>query len=153
MIIKKVLEKGPGFIIVEDSRGKIFRRNGGTVSWRCNNPGNLKNGPFTQNLNSVGSDHIGHAIFPTYDFGKQAQYMLLFSDTSKYFTLTLEQAIKRYAPVSDGNKPDAYIKYLAETVDINKDTKLQDLSAGQRSDLLECMKIYEGYKKGTITEV
>lgn len=153
MIIKKVLEKGKGFIIIEDDNGKLIRRHKGTVSWRCNNPGNLKHGAFTKGLGAVGSDHIGHAVFPTYDFGKQAQYMLLFSDTSKYYNLTIEQAISRYAPVSDGNNPEKYTKYLTETVGINKNTKLSELVDGQRSDLLECMKIYEGYKIGVDEEV
>ena len=113
----------------------------------------MKFGPFTEGLGAVGSDYIGHAVFPTYDFGKQAHYMLLFSDTSKYYNLSLQEAIDRYAPTSDGNEPEVYAKYLADTVGINKNTKMCELKDGQRSDLLECMKIFEGYKKGNILEV
>jgi hypothetical protein len=79
--------------------------------------------------------------------------MLLFSDTSKYYNLSLQEAIDRYAPTSDDNEPEVYAKYLADTVGINKNTKMCELKDGQRSDLLECMKIFEGYKKGNILEV
>lgn len=133
--------------------GQKLKRQQGTVSWRCNNPGNLKFGKFAQSMHAIGSDHIGHAVFPTYDFGKTAQYMLLFSDKSRYLNKTLFDAISTYAPTSDNNDPKKYTEYLHDTTGIPGDQVLATLTGGQRSDLLEAMKIYEGFKIGLITEL
>lgn len=153
LVILSVIDCGRGFIEVLTTGNKKYRRQSGTVSWRCNNPGNLKYGKFTSALCAVGKDHIGHAVFPTYDFGKIAQYMLLFSQQSVYYKMTLTDAICRYAPTSDGNDPIKYASFLAHSIGITTETKLSSLSSSQRSDLIEAMKTFEGYKQGQIVEV
>lgn len=148
MRIKKVINASKGKLTVQTDDDKTIIRTGGTVSWRTHNPGNLKDGAFARSHGSVGKDHIGHAVFPTYDHGYQAKYNLLFSATSVYYNLTLHQTIHRYAPISDGNKPNEYISYLTKQTHINKDTKMSDLTEDQRLSLLEAMKVFEGYKIG-----
>lgn len=148
MRIKKVISASRGNLTVQTEDNQTIKRTGGTVSWRTNNPGNLKDGKFARAFGSIGKDHIGHAVFPTYDHGYQAKYNLLFSATSIYHNLTINQAIHRYAPISDGNKPDQYVAYLTKNTNINRDTKLCDLDESQRLALLDTMKIFEGYKIG-----
>lgn len=151
MDISKVLSKGQGYIVVEMEDGSVYKRHRGSVSWRCNNPGNLKHGKFTEARGAIGKDYIGHAVFPNLDLGIGAQYMLLFSEDSKYYDLTLLEAISRYAPTYDGNEPSKYANYIARNVDITTDTYLKDLDEDQRQEMLKYMRIMEGYVKGIET--
>ena len=51
--IKKVLESRRGYIRVLTESGEEVERVGGTVAWRCNNPGNLKNGRFSKSYGAI----------------------------------------------------------------------------------------------------
>jgi len=154
MRIEKVISAKKGLLVVKDSNGTKFKRSSGTVAWRCNNPGNLKNGPFSRSMGSIGQDHIGHAVFPTREHGLQAQFVLLFGEDSRYYNMTLKDAIRRYAPSGDANnEPDKYSRWLSNKTDIDLNTKLKTLSQEKRVALLESMHIYEGYKEGKDTKV
>lgn len=147
--IKKVLESRRGYIRVLTESGEEVERVGGTVAWRCNNPGNLKNGRFSKSYGSIGEDYIGHAVFPTLEQGRNAQYNLLFNENSRYFSLTLEKAINRYAPAGDANnEPDKYINYISRNANIDSNDILGELSEEQKNDMIKYMSIFEGYKEG-----
>lgn len=148
MEIVKVLQARRGFLQVEMSDGTVISRTGGTVSWRCNNPGNIKHGKFASGCGSIGKDHIGHAVFPTLDHGKNAQYMLLFSEQSRYYSMQVDDAIYRYAPESDGNDPEVYINFITRNIGINRNATLSQLTEDQRNDMIDIMTKFEGYKVG-----
>lgn len=154
MVITEVIDAVPGSITVRLDDGMVIERRGGTVSWRCNNPGNLKHGSFAKQYGSIGKDYIGHAIFPTVEEGKRAHTALLFSEDSRYYKLTIQSAINRYAPAGDANnQPKKYANYLAENVGVSTSTKLCDLTEDQRSEFIDYMRNYEGFKKGKNIEV
>lgn len=144
----KVLSASKGYLLVLDSMDNKIERIGGTVSWRCNNPGNLKYGKFSKNFDAIGKDHIGHAVFPTLNHGKDAQYNLLFSQNSRYYNMSLIDAINRYAPSYDSNNPDKYCNYLCKKANVDRDDILGNLSEKQKEYIIEYMTIYEGYKEG-----
>jgi len=148
-VFTSVKSTGYKLLILETDDGKTVRREGGTVAWRCNNPGNLKFSPFSQNLGAIGKDINGHAVFPTIEHGNQARYTLLFLDTSRYFNRSLYETISIYAPASDGNDVDWYVSQIERTTGINRNTRLCDLSPEQRNKLLESMKTVEGFQAGS----
>lgn len=128
---------------------KIYE--GGSKAWRNNNPGNLKYGDFAKGAGSIGEDYSGFAIFSSYDDGFKALKKLLKTDT--YQKLTLEEAIKRYAPESDNNDTKKYIKDVVDGTRFSKDTKLSSLSDDQITKLANVIKKLEGYSAGTIVNV
>jgi hypothetical protein len=151
MRIIKVLGGKKGELKVCDDVGHTVLRKGGTVAWRTNNPGNLKNGSFSRMMGSIGQDHIGHAVFPTVEHGIQAQYVLLFREDGAYYNLTLRDALRRYAPTGDNNDPDKYQRYITSKTGIPHDQKLKTLTHEKRLELMKHMQTYEGYKKGKDT--
>lgn len=147
--IKRVLESRRGYLRVLTDDNEEVERIGGTVAWRCNNPGNLKNGRFSKSYGAIGEDFIGHAVFPTLREGREAQYNLLFSPRSRYYDMTLIAAISRYAPYGDyDNNPDKYARYISRKANININDVLSSLSEDQKNDMIKHMSIYEGYKEG-----
>ncbi len=151
--IKQVISAKVGSITVRLESGAVVMRAGGTVSWRTNNPGNLKSGPFAKMYGAVGRDHKGHAVFPDIASGRRAKYHLLFGPERGYLTMTLVEALQRYAPVSDGNDPINYANFVARKAKINVNDVLGSMSEAQRERVLIAMATFEGYKEGTITDV
>ena len=80
----------------------------GSRSHRNNNPGNIKGGSYADRHGAIGVDDGGFAIFSDPAAGRDALENLLFN-TETYPTLTVEDAIARYAPAADNNDVDAYI--------------------------------------------
>lgn len=68
--------------VIEYSDGTVEIRSGGTVSWRNNNPGNLRNYSFSQRHGSIGQAHK-FAVFPNEDTGQRAMLALLKSPQYK----------------------------------------------------------------------
>jgi hypothetical protein len=115
----------------------------GSRSYRNNNPGNLEYGPFARSHGATGTDGR-HAIFPDYDTGRKAQESLLF-EGKNYRDLSIDGAINRWAPSSDGNNPGPYAARLAEAAGVPVDTKMSDLNSDQRGAILNQMQKEEGW--------
>lgn len=153
-VYSKILKFGPGFIDILMETGYKVRYSGGTLAWRHNNPGNLKFGNFAKKYGSIGVGGGGHAVFPTYEVGKKAMIALLFSECGSYEKLTVSRAIARYAPVSDRkarNQPAKYAAWVAKKTGISVSTVLNTMSEEQRSDFVDAMIIYEGFKEGEVS--
>lgn len=151
MMLVKVLQSRPGFLACQNEDGQQVTRKGGTVAWRNNNPGNLRESEFTKRMGSIGKDSNNYAIFPNADAGDQARYVLLFSPELSYYDLTIEQAVNKYAPSSDGNDTEWYIGQIDKLASIKRSTKLSSLTDQQRAQLLQAMKKIEGTKVGEET--
>ena len=78
-------------------------RTGGHPAWRNNNPGNLRPTKFSYEKGGAIGEANNFAIFPDVQTGIDAQIKLL--KLNVYQKLTLERAIAKYAPKSDGNDP------------------------------------------------
>lgn len=153
--ITRVMNYGNGWIDVEMSDGFIYRRTGGTISWRYNNPGNIKFGQFARMHKAVGPGWGKHAVFPTYEIGKWAKKQLLFTPIRRYYNLSIAETMKYYAPVGDGqNNPAIYSRYVVNRVNgVTLDTKLRDMTPTQQDQMLVAMERFEGWRPGKVTRI
>jgi hypothetical protein len=157
--IAKVIGFKDTMLKVQMADGTTKVRNGGTISWRHNNPGNLKYGPFAESHGAIGPGKGGHAVFPTFEVGNAAHYALLFGPDRDYPNMTILAAMQKYAPASDkssgvpkgGNSPSAYAVYLASKAGVTTGTVLKKLTEEQAKKFVAAMHVYEGFKVGSIT--
>ena len=133
--------------VFEMLTGESETREGGTRSWRNNNPGNLEYNENTKKMGAIGTDGR-FAIFPDYETGRNAKEGLIFGGKN-YRNLNLTEAIERYAPPSENNTA-AYQKAVLDAVG-NLNKKMSEYSPAERSAILDAMQKVEGYKPGVIT--
>ena len=136
-----------GKTVITNATGEKEIRKGGTISWRNNNPGNMRMSEFSKAQGAIG-EAGGFAVFPTKEAGERAREKLLF-EAESYKNKTLAQAIQRYAPESENNT-QAYIDALVKATGANPNTPLSNLTPDQRQKMLAAMKQHEGWKEGTI---
>lgn len=155
--------------------GSVETREGGTVSWRNNNPGNLKfeyAGSADKTVTStrtpeaalaaaqnrysgvVALDQWGNAIFETEAAGRAAKAQLL---RNTHGEKTIPEMLKGYAVDDYTGKADtdAYAKSVyavgdSQGVDL-RGKKVKDLSVKEFDALLDGMKKVEGFQEGTVT--
>lgn len=133
-------------LIFINDRGQKIKRVGGTISWRNNNPGNIRTSSFTKKNGEIGQAG-GFAVFPSLDIGMNAIKKLLRSKS--YNNLTIEKAISRYAPDGDGNNNEkVYQKRLGDLTGLNINLVLNSLSNEQLDKVANAIKIIEGYNIG-----
>jgi hypothetical protein len=110
---------------------------GGTLAWRANNPGNLRD-----SASKIGTVHgaVGtFAVFATMADGRAAQKSLYLD---KYGSMTVKAAIEKLTPPSE-NDTETYLKRLAAAgVDLDKDVK------SQIDVLMPAVEANEGMIKG-----
>lgn len=124
-------------------------RTGGSLSWRLNNPGMIYFGPFAQAAGAIGSDGK-HAIFPSYETGRNAVEKLLFESADRgYKNLSLENALKRYAPKNEGFNTDFYINSIKET-NLSLTKVLSDFTDAERDTLLNHLQKIERFAPGKV---
>jgi RHS repeat-associated protein len=122
----------------------------GTHAFRDNNPGNIRAGAFADANGAVGTDS-GFAIFPSSGAGFQAMNSLLSS--SSYQSLTVDQAINRYAPPSENNTA-TYQATIRTAVGVSGNTRMSALNPEQRGQMAQAIARHEGfYVQGTVEKV
>lgn len=155
--------------------GSVETREGGTVSWRNNNPGNLKfeyANSADKTVHSgrtkdaalaaaqgryqgvVALDQWGNAIFETEAAGRAAKGQLL---RKTHGDKSIPEMLKSYAVDDYTGKAntDAYARSVyaegdRQGVDL-RDKKIKDLSPQEFEALLDGMKRVEGFREGTVT--
>jgi hypothetical protein len=155
--------------------GSIETREGGTVAWRNNNPGNLKfeyAGSADKSVTSrrtpeaalaaaqnrysgvVALDQWGNAIFETEAAGRAAKAQLL---RNTHGQKTIPEMLKGYAVDDYSGKAntDAYANSVyavgdSQGVDL-RGKKIKDLTDQEFEALLDGMKKVEGFQEGTVT--
>jgi hypothetical protein len=155
--------------------GSVETREGGTVSWRNNNPGNLKFEYANSADNTVHSkrtkeaalaaaqgryegvvalDHWGNAVFETEAAGRAAKAQLL---RNTHGDKTIPEMLRGYAVDDYTGKANtaAYANSVyavgdSQGVDL-RDKKIKDLSATEFEALLDGMKKVEGFQEGTVS--
>lgn len=86
---------------------------------RNNNPGDIEWGAFARMHGATsleipkGNEPARFAFFPTPSVGFAALHALL--TTTSYYTLTIEEAINRYAPPSE-NQTGSYVEFVCRHV-------------------------------------
>lgn len=116
----------------------------GTLSWRCNNPGNIIWGSWAQSHGAINKSRTSKfSKFPSVEVGTSAQKQLILING----IMSVKEYVEHHAPEEDGNDPEAYTAYLvSHGVDSAR-------KVGEQVDLLaEWMKRFEGWKEGTIMQ-
>ena len=161
--------------VYENNDGTIETRQGGTASWRNNNPGNLKfeyAGSADNTVQSIRSkekalldaqkryeqvidlDQYGNAIFATEAAGREAQARLL---TKLHGMRTIEQMLPKYAISDYSGKANvqAYANKIYSYADSQganlHGRTIGSMSASELSILTTAMKSMEGWKEGTVS--
>lgn len=99
------------------------------LSYRNNNPGNLKPVGFTY-AGQTGVDSYGHAIFETFADGRAAlekQLRLAFNNKSSVYNsaMSLYEFFSSYAEANSGN----YAEFVAAQLGVTADTTLDTIMA------------------------
>ncbi|SSN07956.1 lytic transglycosylase, catalytic [Klebsiella pneumoniae] len=140
--------------IYKTANGDIVRE-GGSRSWRNNNPGNIIAGDYADSMGAIGRDKMsnGHimAIFPTEEMGRAAKEQLIFRGAS-YKNLKLSDAISRYAPEfnSSGkriNDTPQYIKNVLAAVG-GSEKAMKDYTPSEQKAIIAAMKNTEDWRAG-----
>lgn len=138
--------KGRGLTVVYVDGKKRLVKRGGTLSWRNNNPGNIKSGAHSRIHGAIGSIS-GFAVFPTYEEGKSA--LLRLFKRSDFREKTIFEMVSSYAPKKDRNDPVRYRKTLRQKTGLNLDRKLKDLSDAELAKLVTAVQEIEGFRTGS----
>jgi hypothetical protein len=125
-------------------------RTGGSVSWRGNNPGNIRPGDFATSAGAIGivsTEKYGNfAKFPNYQTGWNAMRSLLLSNS--YRNLSIRDAIFRWAPPADHNNSESYAAEVSKAVGAPSGTKVGQLTPQQLLAMMEKIKKIEGWIPG-----
>jgi hypothetical protein len=130
----------------DESGNKTTTHVGGEVSWRNNNPGNLKwdgksnSGFFKDKLGAIGSDGT-FAIFPSWEDGVTAKANLMKVD-GKYKGKTISEAMELYAPRSE-NDTDAYLAFIKQRSGVDPTKKVDELSPDEYGKFMGAIRDYE----------
>lgn len=150
--VAKVVDAGPGWTTVQLNDGTVERRYGpASRAARNNNPGNIMAGAFTKSVGAIGTDGR-FAVFPDRQTGIDAISSLL--GTKSYRDKTVMGAISTYAPPHE-NDTAKYASTVARAAGVSVDTRLSDMTADQRSRMVNAMMGVEGatgYKSTVQTE-
>ncbi|HHZ7075499.1 TPA: hypothetical protein ACWLWR_000279 [Morganella morganii] len=140
--------------IYKTADGDVVRE-GGSRSWRNNNPGNIIAGDYADSMGAIGRDKMsaGHvmAIFPTEEMGRIAKEQLIFRGAN-YKNLKLSDAISRYAPEfnSSGqriNDTPQYIKNVLAAVG-GSEKAMKDYTPSEQKAIIAAMKSTEDWSPG-----
>jgi hypothetical protein len=139
-----------GTVYIERPDHSLEIRQGGTLTWRDNNPGNLRYAP-NQEIGHNDSQSGRFAIFDSPKVGSDAQTDQLFAP--KYGNLTIAErmagngTLKGYAPSSE-NDTEAYISDIERRTGLDRSTVLNSLSNTQRAAFVGAIQAREGLKPG-----
>lgn len=144
--------------VINDLRVKYFRADdsgaiylGGQRAWRYNNPGNIGygNSKLMNELGAIGKAQ-GSAIFPDYEIGRNAEFLLL--KTANYQERTLNQAIEAWAPQEDKNDTRRYQQEVHRWTQLDMNRKVKSLSEKELEIFVNAIERKEGSGKGKIIE-
>lgn len=136
-------------------------REGGTVSWRTNNPGNISYGGLAKKYGAIGTwknpdgdeqqRTTGIAIFPTLDAGqklKTDQWL-----RPMYINKTIDQGAQQWAEAAKAAGPGSpYAKALAKAAGATLDTMIGQLSPSQLTSMVTEQTRLEGFRAGSVKQ-
>lgn len=133
-----------GSVYIERPDHSLEIRQGGTLTWRDNNPGNLR---FAESAIGQNDSRNGpFAIFENPGLGAATQDRVLFGPN--YKDLSISDALYKYAPPSDNNNTEAYIADVTNRTGLDRSTILNNFSDAQRAAYADAVRNHEGIKTG-----
>lgn len=131
--------------VYKNADGTLTRREGGSLAWRNNNPGNIKCGDFSRSMGAIGCGPSGFAVFPDEKAGEKAIHALL--KTNSYNNLSIAKAMERYAPPKENNT-ELYINQITKATGLDRNTPMNALSDAQREQFVKAIRKHEGWIVG-----
>lgn len=138
---------GDRSVTFTQGNGATIRNDGGSLSWRNNNPGNIRAGAFADNHDAVG-EADGFAVFGSYSAGLLALEALITGPS--YSLLSIYDAVARYAPPIE-NDTSAYRDSLANQTGLDRSRTIGSLSSSEINSVLAAIQRHEGWQEGTST--
>jgi hypothetical protein len=136
-------------VIYSDALGEDYEYYGGTRSWRNSNPGNIRLSNFTVAQGSIG-EAGNFAVFPDRETGFAA--ILALFKTSAYSSLSIKNAIERYAPPTE-NDTSSYQNNIKEYTGLDIDRIVSSLSDAELHQMGVAIQKIEGWKPGAIAKI
>ena len=113
-------------------------------SYKNNNCGNIRWGSWAESRGAV-DDGDGYAKWETPIQGLAAMISLL--GVKSYRDLSMEDAIARYAPSTDNNRPREYADYVSHRAGVFITDKIGSLDPFEILRVVEAMIRFEGWKE------
>ncbi|MBI3687193.1 MAG: hypothetical protein HY241_07610 [Actinobacteria bacterium] len=127
-------------------------REGGSVSWRGRNPGNIRHGDHFGALPGM-TVHAGvngqFAVFPDEQTGMTAIRQVLHN----YGHVTIDQAMNRYAPAADHNNPTVYAASVARQIGVPPGSYVDSLDSQQMDSFAQAIRRVEGWREGHVYQL
>ena len=129
-----------------DEEGNMTIRGGGTVAWRCNNPGNLRASSYSKSakrraIGTAGYGENEYAVYPDYETGHEALVVMLKGGV--YSPLTLREAMIRY------DKPNPnYINIIVNKTGLDPERKVKSLNDQEFKAFWQAIETTEKWKVG-----
>jgi hypothetical protein len=134
-----------GTVYIERPDHSLEIRQGGTLTWRDNNPGNLRYAP-NQEIGHNDSQSGRFAIFENPGLGAATQDRVLFGPN--YRDLSISDTLYKYAPPSDNNDTEAYIADVTRRSGLDRSMILNTFTDAQRAAYANAVRNHEGIKTG-----
>jgi hypothetical protein len=143
-----VLEVRDYYLRIQKEDGSVEVRTGGSRSWRLNNPCTILYGKFSVSAGAIGRAEK-FSVFETYPEGRKACFELLFESDHGYKDKSIEDAIKRFAPASEGFKTNEYLKGV-RVIGVPLTTKMSELSEARKNKLIDILMDLEDFIPGKV---
>lgn len=131
-------------VIYVAADGSEYLHSGGSRAWRNNNPGNL----IAAEKSGLAIGKGGRfAVFPDHKTGLAALKFVL---NSVYGTTRLDDVFAKYAPSSDNNDPERYIKLVKQYSGLDSKRKVSDLNEAELDKFMAAIQRVEGWIEGKI---
>ena len=138
-------KKSSSAVVDTADDGSRLVREGGSRSWRNNNPGNMRYTDFSRDKGAIGTAGK-FAVFPSVETGRAALSSLLRG--LKYLTLSITKAISRYARPSENNT-DNCERLIAKLTGLDVSRKVGELSEIEFTSFVSAIETIEGCTVGT----
>lgn len=131
-------------VVLNYADGTREVRQGGSRSWRNDNPGNIRPGNLQGEIGSAG----GFAVFSRESAGQSAIVELL--SRPAYQALTVSGAINRWAPPVE-NDTAAYQARVQNLTGLDGQTQMSTLNDGELQSVANAIRSVEGWNAGRRT--
>lgn len=140
---------GSSAVVYTAHDGSKVLRQGGSRSWRNNNPGNIRYTQFARDHGAIGTAG-GFAVFPDVESGRTTLSSLLSGPS--YISLTIAAAVSRYAPPNENDTAN-YERLIARLTGLDITRTLSALTAVEFAWVVGAIETIEGYVVGTETAI
>ena len=135
-------------VVYTDSYGNQWSYEGGSRTWRNNNPGDVVPGKISTRNNAIGKAGA-FAVFPDYQTGHDA---LLDSLRNTFGNKDLPSLVHDFAPENE-NDTKKYTKFLQNKTGVKDNKKVKNFTKSEFEKLWRAIEKMEGWRPGRIHQI